>query len=218
MLFMNNLELSLVEKAKNYITPLLSDICKNHYFHNLSHTIAVFDRATYLAMSEEINPIDTEDLQIAALFHDTGFIRQYAKNEYLGAQIAREWLQEHHHPEDRIKKIENIIMATVVFSKPRNILEEIIQDSDLDNIGTKKSFYNSWLLLKEIQEIGKMAVTECAFWQFTYRIHNDFHFHTKTARAERNRQKQLNLELIKSYLTMLGCEIPFHGELVEKIV
>ncbi len=200
---MNTKEPSLVEKAKDYITPLLNDYCKNHYFHNISHTLAVFDRATYLAMSEEINPIDTEDLQIAALFHDTGFIKQYAKNEYLGAQIAREWLKEHNHPEDRIKKIENIIMATVVFSKPKNILEEIIQDSDLDNIGTRLSFENSRLLLKEVQEIGKTAVTECAFWQFTYRIHNDFEFHTKTARAERNKQKRLNLDLIKSYLNML---------------
>lgn len=215
---MNNSELSLVERARNYVTPLLSEHCKNYNFHNISHTLAVFDRATYLAMAEDINPIDTEDLQLAALFHDTGFLKQYAKNEYIGSQIARDWLVENGHSEDRIKKIENIIMATVVFSKPRNILEEIIQDSDLDNIGTKKSFENSMQLFQEIRNIGKTSVTECAFWQFTYRIHSNFQFHTKTARAERNAQKRLNTELIEAYLKMLGCEVPYQSDPVEKIV
>ena len=32
-------------------------------------------------------------------------------------------------------------MATVLFSKPKTLLEEIIQDADLDNIGTKEEFY-----------------------------------------------------------------------------
>lgn len=49
---------------------------------------------------------------IAALFHDTGFIEIYKKNEPEGAQIARSWLQKKHHSEDRIKRVERIIMAT----------------------------------------------------------------------------------------------------------
>lgn len=215
---MENTTLTLVEQAKNYVTPLLEKHCKNYYFHNISHTISVFERATYLAMSEEISGENLEDLQIAALFHDTGFLKQYAKNEYRGAEIAREWLERHNHDEERIKKIEKIIMATVVFSKPQNILEEIIQDSDLDNIGTKDSFRNSQLLEKEIHEIEKTTVTECAFWQFTYRIHANFQFHTRTARSERNKQKELNLKLIEAYLKMLHCEVPYNYDLVEKIV
>lgn len=194
---------NLVERAKNYVTPLITEHCGNYYFHNISHTHGVFERSTYLAMNEEINPIDTEDLQIASLFHDIGFLKQYARNEYVGSQMAREWLENQNHPEERIRKIENIIMATVLFSKPKNVLEEIIQDSDLDNIGTKMSFQNSLFLQKEIQEIGKIHVTDCAFWQFTYRIHNNFEFNTRTARSEREAQKKLNRELVEAYLKML---------------
>ncbi|MDO4873664.1 MAG: HD domain-containing protein [Candidatus Gracilibacteria bacterium] len=209
---------SLVAKALEYVTPLISEKCKNHHFHNIHHTLSVFDRATYLAMNEDISQEDTEDLQIAALFHDTGFIKQYAKNEYVGSQIARKWLQENHYPENRIQKIERIIMATVLFSKPKNILEEIIQDSDLDNIGTKGAFKNSELLYHEIREIGSVVVTDCAFWQFTYRLYTTFRFNTKTARAERSHQKELNQQLIESYLKMLECEVPHNTDLVEKVV
>lgn len=147
-----------------------------------------------------------------------GFLEQYPKNEYQGAQIARKWLEEKKHPEHRIQKIEGIIMATVLFSKPKNILEEIIQDSDLDNIGTRKSFENSQNLYAELKNRGNINMTECAFWQFSYRVHNNFEFHTKTAKSERSVQRQKNHELIAAYLKMLGCSLPYEQDNMEKII
>jgi len=83
----------LVKKAQNTVFPLLEKYCGDYPFHNPAHTRGVFERATYLALTENINATDLEDLQIAALFHDTGFTEQYPKNEYIGSQIARGWLE-----------------------------------------------------------------------------------------------------------------------------
>lgn len=206
----------LVEEAYSYCMELIDRYCHNYFFHNPSHTRWVYERSTYLAMAEWVGAIDMEDLQIAALFHDTGFSVQYAKNEYAWSQIARKWLESKNHDEDRIQKIEDIIMATVVFSKPKNLLQEIIQDADLDNIGTKAGFKNSEAVMREYREIANINISECAYWQFAYKIYFHYEFHTKTARSERTEQQKRNLKLVKAYCDMLDCEIPA-GDNLEKI-
>lgn len=143
---------TLVESAKNYTQDILQ-VCKDYPYHNPEHSISVYERATYIALAENVNTEDLEDLQIACLFHDTGFTEQYEKNEHLGAKIARKWLIEQGHNPTRIEKIENIIMATVLFSTPRNHLEMIIQDADLDNIGTKAEFVTSQKYLVEVRTV-----------------------------------------------------------------
>lgn len=199
--------MSLVEQAKKYTTELLT-FCEKYPYHNPDHTRWVFDRASYLALSENVDGEDYEDLQLACLFHDTGFTVQYEKNEFYGAQIARKWLTEHKHPKNRIDKIEWLIMATVLFSKPKTHLENIIQDADLDNIGTKHEFFYSQRLLEEIRTIGKAEISDCAYWQFVYTLLTRYKFHTETAKSERHDQQKLDIEHLEKFIRMIGCEVP----------
>ena len=159
-------------------------------------------------MAESVSGEDLEDLQIACLFHDTGFTVQYEKNEYIGARIARRWLEEEKHPEARIEKIEQIIMATVLFSKAKTHLEQIIQDADLDNIGTKEEFYYSLDYLDEIRKIGHMSLSDCTYWQFVYTLLTRYKFQTETAKSERHNQQLRDIDHMEKFLAMLGCEIP----------
>lgn len=197
----------IVQNAHNYVFDLLKS-CQEYPYHNPSHTQWVFDRATFLGMSEWVAWEDLEDLQLACLFHDTGFTEQYEKNEFIWARIARSWLTLNMHDEKRIEKIEGIIMATVLFSRPKNILEEIIQDADLDNIGTREEFYFSLDYLNELRSIGKVNISDNAYWQFTYTLLCRFKFHTKTARKQRKDQQSKNIEHLAKFLDMIGCEIP----------
>ncbi|MBX9809168.1 HD domain-containing protein, partial [Candidatus Gracilibacteria bacterium] len=170
---------SLIESAKTYTQSLLQG-CKDYPYHNPAHSISVLDRATYIAMAEDVNNVDLEDLQLACLFHDTGFSEQYEKNEHIGARIARTWLEEKNHPKERIEKIEKIIMATVLFSTPHSHLENIIQDADLDNIGTKSEFTFSQNYLTELRSVGGKNISDCAYWQFVYKLLTKYKFHTDT--------------------------------------
>lgn len=199
--------MTLLDSARVYTSSLLEH-CKDYPYHNPAHTRWVFDRATYLAMAEGVDGDDLEDLQLSCLFHDTGFTEQYQKNEHIGSQIARKWLMENNHPHDRIMKIENIIMATVLFSKPHTHLERIIQDADLDNIGTQSEFFYSQRLLEELRGVGQMETSDCAYWQFVYTLLTRYKFHTKTARKERHDQQTLDVEHLDKFLTMMGCEVP----------
>lgn len=202
--------MNLALQAKEFVFPLLEKVCGKYPYHNPNHTHSVYERATYIALAEWVTGDDLEDLQLACLFHDTGFTEQYEKNEFIGARIARKWLEERNHPKERIEKIEGIIMATVLFSKPKNLLEEIIQDADLDNIGTKEEFYYSLDYLEELKNHGKMELSDCAYWQFVYTLLTKYKFHTKTARKERHTQQLLDIEHLEKFLTMMGCDVPRH--------
>lgn len=109
-------------------------------------------------------------------------------------------------------------MATVLFSSPKNLLEEIIQDADMDNIGTKDGFKNSQNVLREYREIAKVEISECAFWQFSYKVYKHYTFHTKAAKSERESQKFLNLKLVEAYCNALHCEIPTPYDHLERLV
>jgi hypothetical protein len=99
-------------------------------------------------------------------------------------------------------------MATVLFSKPKTHLEQIIQDADLDNIGTKEEFYYSLDYLEEIRTIGHMDIGDCAYWQFVYTLLTRYKFNTKTAKAQRHDQQLRDIEHMEKFLAMLGCEVP----------
>lgn len=199
--------MSIVEQVHSYTTELLKK-CERYPYHNPEHTQLVYDRATYLALAEWVDGEDLEDLQIACYFHDTGFTEQYQKNEHIWARIARKWLTEKWHTEDRIEKIEGIIMATVLFSKPQTHLECIIQDADLDNIGTKSEFFFSQRMLEELRTIGWVEISDCSYWQFVFTLLTKYKFHTDTAKNERHDQQLRDVDHMEKYLTMIGCEIP----------
>lgn len=198
---------SIIQRARLHTSSLLT-VCEHYPYHNPAHTTGVFDRATYIAMNEWVNQSDLQDLQLACLFHDTGFTVQYEKNEHIGAKIARKWLSTEWYEESRIDKIENIIMATVLFSKPKTHLEAIIQDADLDNIGTKDEFVYSQRYLEEIRTIGHTEISDCTYWQFVYKLLTRYKFNTETAKHERHDQQERDRQHIEKYLQMLGCEVP----------
>jgi hypothetical protein len=99
-------------------------------------------------------------------------------------------------------------MATVLFSTPKTHLEKIIQDADLDNIGTKNEFFFSQRLLEELRTIGKLETSDCSYWQFVYTLLTKYKFHTKTAKEERHEQQLRDIEHMEKYLLMIECEVP----------
>jgi len=86
------MEQTAINKALHYVIDLLDPL--NHYqYHNINHTLDVYSRAGYLCDKEFIGEEDKNDILIAALFHDTGFLVQYYQNEEIGAQMARNYLE-----------------------------------------------------------------------------------------------------------------------------
>lgn len=195
------MEQTIINKALHFVIDLLDAI--NHYqYHNINHTLDVYTRVGYLCDKEYVNEEDKNDALMAALFHDTGFVEQYYKNEQIGVRIAREYLQKISWPENRIQKIEGLIMATVLFSEPKNKLEQIMQDADLDNLGRKDCFIKTLLYRTEMREIGNQDIPKEQWFVNTYNLLRTFQYRTSTSQEERTQIKETNAEKMHSRIEM----------------
>ncbi len=108
---------------------------ENLYYHSPDHTIDVIESVERIALSEGCDQKEIAMLKIAALFHDTGYVRDMRDHEKHGCDIATEKLSDHFVDGSEIKIICGIIMATRIPQSPRTKLEEIICDADLDYLG-----------------------------------------------------------------------------------
>ena len=93
----------------------------------------------------------------AALFHDAGHTIGYDNHEYFGTQIAREWLPKFKYTQKQIDEICEIIMATKLPPEPKNLLQTIICDSDLDYLGRSDFIPVSNTLYEELKAQDKMS-------------------------------------------------------------
>jgi HD superfamily phosphodiesterase len=123
-----------IEKSMIYVNKLLLPL-EWLYYHQYNHSLEVMKRCLYLWEKENVDKKNLEILALAWLFHDTGFVIQYDDNEYIWAKIAKNFLKSILYSEKKIKIIEKLILATNPnYTKPKNILEKIIKDADLDNL------------------------------------------------------------------------------------
>ncbi len=187
-----------VLKAKEYISDLLSPLKNKWYeFHNLDHTLSVYKRASYLAQMEWLDEEMQEIIQLAALFHDTWFIKQYDNNEPIWSEIAEKWLKEQKIPEDKIDIIKQVILATILGSPTNTILEKIIKDSDMDNLWRDDFFLLEEALRNELKNIKNIKFTDKERYDRINSYIQPFKFYTETQIKERNQKFKENKEILK---------------------
>ncbi|MGD8393629.1 MAG: HD domain-containing protein, partial [Desulfobacterales bacterium] len=121
-------------------------------YHNADHTLhptkGVVAVANRIALSENISEHDRELLIAAAYFHDTGYIREYDKNEPIAARMAGRILKLIGYKPDDIKKVQKMILATDLARKPQSLVEKILCDADLDHLGRDDFFKRDGKLRK----------------------------------------------------------------------
>lgn len=187
----------LLTDIKSYVNYLLLPL-ENHYYHQYEHSIDVMTRSLYLWEKEGISTEELELLAIAALFHDTGFIIQYENNEYIGAKIAHNYLKTILYPAEKIRIIEELILATNPNVEPKNLLEEIIKDADLDNLGRDDFFETSEKVKKELETIKNIKIKDPDWHHAALDVIWKNKFYTKTQNTEREAKRKENEEKLKN--------------------
>ena len=70
-----------IDAAKSFALDFLINFVGPEFpYHNLSHTMDVFQSASILALNENINQKDMVLLQTAAMYYDLGIHTNYYKN------------------------------------------------------------------------------------------------------------------------------------------
>jgi class 3 adenylate cyclase len=191
------------KKAEQFILKKLTDeLPKNLSYHALQHTIEVTNAAERIGKEEGVSGENLNILKTAALLHDSGFIYQYAKNEPLAVDVAKEILPNFGYTHGQIKTIEKMILATQIPQKPETLLEKILCDADLDYLGRPDFYPVAEMLKKELFERG--LVKDDKSWdELQISFLSTHQYFTKTSQKLRDPEKQKRLQELKKRLADL---------------
>jgi len=169
-------------------------------FHDANHTLhptrGVVANANRIAKSEKISEHDRELVIAAAYFHDTGYIREYRKNEPIAARIAGRVLKLIGYTPDEIETVQKMILATDLQCEPQTHLEKILCDADLDNLG-REDFFELDAKLREGRRIRGIDVSDDARWyKETLEIVKNHKYYTESQIKLREKGKQKNIKAL----------------------
>lgn len=177
---------------------LINHLPKDYTYHTIHHVRDVVVQSERIAKKEKINKEDIADLKLAAWLHDVGYIWEPGRHEGRGAEYATTVLNAMDFPAKKINKITGMIMATKIPQSPKNILEQIICDADLDYLGRNDYADNSLLLLQELRL--KKNISEKDWLKIQDQFLTKHTYFTKTANTTRYKLKLEVLASIKSQL------------------
>ena len=149
---MNNYQ-QIKKEALNFVQAAFDGAPIKYPYHNWGHTQCVQQAALEIMEgSSNISEEEKQRVEIAAIFHDVGFVKSREEHEELGAAMAEKFLQERDAAPEEIEEVKKFILATKMSHAPENNLEGTIQDADLAHIGKKRyaSVYNN--LYEEVKQ------------------------------------------------------------------
>lgn len=190
---------ALIVEVEKYVYSLLSEkLHSNYLYHNLAHTQRVVEKTREISANLEVTVIDVENLEIAAWFHDVGFIESGDNHEEKSVKIAVDFLKSHKLSEDRLQVITGLILATKMNSVPETILEKILRDSDAAHLASKNFFNYNSLLRKEWELVLDKKYTNkewialnLSFFTQKHRYYTDFALKNWSKAKEKNLSKIL---------------------------
>ncbi|PKR82095.1 hypothetical protein CW751_01795 [Brumimicrobium salinarum] len=187
-------------KAERFIlSKLKKELSPKLHYHSFDHSKDVTRQAERIAIGEGITDEDLFLLKSAASYHDAGFVEQYDKNEPIGARMAAEILPKFGYTEAHIQRIKELIYVTQVPHKPKNNLEEIICDADLDYLGRDDFHEIADRLRRELREHGKID-SDRKWDEMQVKFLTQHRYFTQTSIQTRLKKKKQNLAEIKERL------------------
>lgn len=142
------------QRMQDHVINMLRDnLPESYQYHNYAHTLYVLDKVVEIGKNEKCTEQEIHLLKVAALWHDTGYIKSYANHELTSCLLVKEQLPAYGYTTAEIKLICGMIMATKIPQTPKTKLEEIIADADLEYLGTKEAEEKAALLFYEIHSL-----------------------------------------------------------------
>lgn len=182
--------------AKIFILNELDGLSPALTYHGKHHTLDVLAVSERLCLSENISKEETMLVLMAALLHDTGFLRYYKDHETHSCKIAEEWLPQFGYTEGVIRRVCELIRATKIPQSPRNHAEEILCDADLDYLGRADFYAIGQTLFQEMKTL-KMVETETEWNAMQIRFLENHRYFTATNRRERAATQDKHLEALR---------------------
>jgi predicted metal-dependent HD superfamily phosphohydrolase len=176
-------------------------------YHDADHTLhptrGVVAVANRIAKAENISEHDRELLIAAAYFHDTGYIREYDKNEPIAARMAGRILKLIGYKPKEVEKVQKMILATDLARVPKTHAEKILCDADLDNLGREDFFKLDGKLRQGRRARGLDVSDDVDWYRGTLEILRNHQYYTESQKKLREEEKQKNIKRLLKKLENL---------------
>lgn len=179
------------------VNRILPGLPKELSYHNTRHTLDVLNESQRIARKEGVH--SKEDLfllKTAALFHDIGYIHTNEGHEKISCEIARKELPVFGLNEKQLGIICSMIIATEIPQSPKNKLEEIICDADLDYLGRSDYFEIANYLFEEMKQLGLLK-DEREWNRIQIEFLKAHHYFTTSSKKLRESKKQEHLSILE---------------------
>jgi signal transduction histidine kinase/predicted metal-dependent HD superfamily phosphohydrolase len=174
---------------------LREDLPPDLHYHCAAHTDDVLEETVLFSVVGGLSNYEIELLAIAAAFHDAGFIQSPVDNEAIGADMAREAMQETGtFSNSEIESVTSMILDTRMQDspngpqqKPSSELSKYLLDADLSNLG-REDFFDKLELQRRELGYDRNFFVEQAF-----QLVHAHRWHTHAARRLRQGTKEQNI-------------------------
>jgi predicted metal-dependent HD superfamily phosphohydrolase len=195
----------IITEAEDYVRQIFEQkIPSNIYmYHNWVHTCQVRDEVLLLARNDGVVNGELEILNLATLFHDSGFSEAYSGHEDHSIRIAKEFLTSKHYPTEKISIIEGLINATRVDIKPGNKLEALLKDADTSSLGRSHFHIYTNSLRKELNTLQNAGLTKQEWAKANLRFLDEHIYYSDIGKERYSQMKDENKKLLKEELQLM---------------
>lgn len=167
-------------------------------YHNFLHVKDIINAIQRLTKGENILPYETYLLETAAYLHDIIYEPGAKDNEEKSALVGRGILLALDYNPQEIQTVEQLILATKMPTNPKNKLEEIICDADVDNLG-REDFFEKCNALREENKISDKLL----WYAGTLKFLEKHKYYTETAKKLRQAGLEKNIMDLKALVEVL---------------
>lgn len=182
-----------LDRLRRELPPTLSYHCAWHTEHD------VLPAARRLGQLAGVTQTEQGILEVSAAYHDIGHIRISYGHEAISVEIMTEALPRFGFSAQEIERVAAMIMATRMPQSPKNELEQLLADADMDGLGRTDFLDTSKALWRESAALGRPQLwTQWLETQLRFlRSHRYF---TTPARALREDGKQRNIAMLEQLI------------------
>jgi predicted metal-dependent HD superfamily phosphohydrolase len=197
----------IVREASEHVSSMLSTQLPGWAtYHDLSHTVEVVQLAEEIGEGSRLNRADMEIVQLAAWFHDTGYVEGTEGHEDRSAEKATAFLREMGYPEERIERVVGCILATKIPQQPKNLVEQVLCDADLVHIGKKSLPEKNELMRLEHERRDGKSFTDEEWLNAAITFVSRHSFHTTYAKQTFGKRRLKNLMMMQEQLRGLQTD------------
>lgn len=174
---------------KYVLNKLKADLPEYLTYHGIEHTMDVLNVCEQYIRRLNLGEEERFLLRIGAVVHDMGFLKGSANHEEVGAGMASELMLQLGMNTTQIEEVTGLVLSTKIPQTPKNELQKIICDADLDYLGRDDYPEISQRLYKEFKFM-KVIQTDEDWKNLQINFLKAHYFHTPFAIANRAPKKQ----------------------------